>query len=140
MEEHDGLHDGEEVLKDLKTSLEKIDFEGGYNPESKEFGQALNLGLMWLVLRKMAKAEGNVPEAKADDEIAETLHLSKVFLQKFIDTSDSSFREMAENMVRYAGMLLKKANARLPSGDEKKRLKAYESELGEISGQLAATS
>jgi hypothetical protein len=95
---------------------------------------------MWLVLRKMAKAEGNVPAAKADDEIAETLHLSKVFLQKFIDTSDSSFREMAENMVRYAGMLLKKANARLPSGDEKKRLKAYESELGEISGQLAATS
>lgn len=128
----------EEVLNDFKNSLEKIDFENGYNPESKEYQQALNLGLMWLVMCKMAKTENKEPAEKKSDDIAEMLYLSKMFLQKFIDTADSSFKEMSETMLRYAGALIKKANAKLPTGEEKQKLKDYEVEMNGIAKQIEA--
>lgn len=128
----------EEVLNDFKNSLEKIDFENGYNPESKEYQQALNLGLMWLVMCKMTKTENKEPVEKKSDDIAEMLYLSKMFLQKFIDTADSSFKEMSETMLRYAGALIKKANAKLPTGEEKQKLKDYEVEMNGIAKQIEA--
>ena len=131
------MDDREEVLNDFKTSLEKIDFENGYNPESKEYTQALNLGLMWLVLCKIAKMEnkGSV-EKKADSDIGYMLYLTKMLLQKYIDTADSSYKEMSETMLKYSGMLLKKANAKLPTGEENQKLKDYEAEMNEIARQI----
>ena len=61
---------------------------------------------------------------------------AKKYLQKYLDTMDVSFREMAKDELRHGSILLKKANARLVSGDEKKKLKGYESEIAEISAQI----
>lgn len=123
--------DIKEVMEDFKKALKKIDFEKGYNPESSEFNRALNIGLMWRLLYKISsfsESDGDI--------VADVIRISKVYLQKYIDTSDSSFKDMAGDMVRHATILVKKANARLPSAEEKKKLRNYEAEINEVMAQI----
>ena len=130
-----------EVLADLHAALEKIDFTA-YNPNSADFNNALNIGLMWLVLCKvggMGEAESSDTHGgngERGDDISEELSGAKRYLQKYIESGDGSFREMATDELRHAGILIKKANARLPTGEEKARLKSYESEMREIAEQV----
>lgn len=135
-----------EVFSDFKNSLAGIDF-GSYNPNSPEFQSALNVGLMWHLLKeidgenleivpKMGTYE-TVPEMGTEkDEISEELYGAKKYFQKFMDSEDSVYKEMAKDELKHAEILIKKANAKLPSGEEKARLKEYELELKEISDKV----
>lgn len=128
-----------EVLGDFKNSLAGIDFNS-YNPNSPEFISALNVGLMWHLLQEIGgdKIENKVVsmESEEKDEISDELHGAKKYFQKFMDSNDSIFKEMAKDELKHAEILIKKANAKLPSGEEKVRLKEYEMELKEISEQV----
>ena len=61
---------------------------------------------------------------------------AKKYFQRYIDSGDMNFKEMASDELRHAEILLKKANSRLPTGDEKTRLKGHEAEIAEIRGKL----
>lgn len=137
MEQHDEFSPWEEVGGDFRKALEKINFKK-YNPNSAEFTNALRMGLMWHLLREVDGIEPTEkPEtSKSDDEIADEISGAKRYLQRFIETSDTAFRDMASDELRHAEILLKKANARLPGGEEKQRLKEYESEIREVYGQI----
>lgn len=134
MDKSDERHDENEVLNDFKASLEKVDF-GSYDPSSAEFQQALDLGLMWFLLMTMAGII-KPSEAKSGDEIGEEILLAKRLFQKSIDTGDSDYKDMALKELDMAETLVKKAMARLPSGEERSKLKGYEASIAEIRGQV----
>ena len=136
----DSRNNADEVLNDFKEAVERIDF-AAYNPDSNEFDRALRIGLMWHLLCEIGdcgteKCVQGVKETEAVDEIQDEIFGAKKYLQKYLDTQDVSFLEMAKDELRHGSILLKKANARLPSGEEKKKLKAYEAEIAEISTQI----
>lgn len=135
MEQHGELRFREEVKSDFDSALEKINFSA-YNPNSTEFTNALRIGLMWHLLCELDGGEADTESQKADDEIADEIMGAKKYLQRYIDSGDMNFREMASDELRHAEILLKKANSRLPTGDEKIRLKSYEAEIAEIRGKL----
>ena len=127
-----------EVLNDFKTALKSIDFSS-YNPNSSEFLTALNLGLMWNILCEMSSdAESPAPalEHKSVDEIDEELSGARKYLQKFSETQDAVFKEMANDELKHASILIKKAYSKLPSGEEKSKLKSYEDEIKVISEMM----
>lgn len=111
----------DEVLADFRAAVSEVDFSG-YSPYSAEFDKALRIGLMWQLLG-MAEA----PESS--DEISDEIDGAKRYMQKYIETGDMSFKEMSEDEMKHAGILIKKAYSRLPNGEEKTRLKAYENEI-----------
>ena len=128
-----------EVFSDFTNSIKNINFSS-YNPNSPEFQSALNVGLMWHLLCEMGeeKIENKiVPEKEIEkDEISDELYGAKKYFQKYMDSGDSVFKEMAKDELKHAEILIKKANAKLPSGEEKAKLKEYELELKEISEKV----
>lgn len=125
-----------EVLQDFKTALSKIDFKD-YNPNSSEFMMALNLGLMWKLIKKLNCSKPEVNEKKiseeSSDEISDEIFGAKKYLQKYSETQDSMYKEMAGDELKHANFLIKKAYSKLPSGEEKMKLKSYEDEIKMIS-------
>ena len=136
MEQYDELRNGEEVKADFVSALEKINFSA-YNPNSAEFTNALRIGLMWHLLCEIDDCnEAESENPKPDDEIADEIAGAKKYLQRYIDTGEMTFREMAADELKHAAVLLKKANAKLPTGEEKARLKEHEKEIAEIQGEM----
>lgn len=125
------------MRKDFLDSLDRINFSA-YNPNSSEFMDALRIGIMWHLLCEVddccEKAESET--IKADDEIADKILSAKRHFQKYIDTDDVSFKEISEDELRHAGILVKKAYSKLPNGEEKAKLKEYELEIKEVSEQV----
>lgn len=126
-----------EVLNDFKTALKSVDFRS-YNPNSSEFLTALNLGLMWNILCEMSDDESpaHASDHKSVNEIDEELSGAKKYLQKFSETQDSTYKEMASDELKHANFLIKKAYSKLPSGEEKMKLKSYEDEIKMISEMM----
>ena len=134
-----------EVFQDFKNALNNVDFTS-YNPNSTEFITALNLGLMWKLLCKMDETpkdkgvETYVTEVKVHgeqiDDIAKELNGAKVYLQKFMDSGDESYKELAESELKNASILIKKGYSKLPGITEKQKLKEYEEKHDEIMEHL----
>lgn len=120
----------DELLKDFKESLKKIDFNS-YNPNSNEFKTALFLGLMWEVMSELDDEIENEP-SEIDDEIQG----AKKYLQKYLDTKDSQFHKMASDEIDHATFLIKKESSKLLSTEEKAKLKHYENILNQIKSML----
>lgn len=123
------------VRDDFVESLDRIDFSEAYNPLSSDYDKALRLGLMWMLMCRLGQDEPSVKSIPEDD-ISVLISSAKRLLQKSIDTGDSSYREMAEESLKIAGNLAKKAYARLPAGEEKARLKSNETEISELYAQM----
>lgn len=120
----------EEVDNDFKSSLSKIDFTS-YNPLSNEFVSALYIGLMSDLLNDEKE------QIKTDkDDIQEELFDAKKYLQKYIDTGDESYKIMAEDEIKHAGILIKKAMGITLDTQERNKLKMYESQLEDIKKQV----
>ena len=133
-----------EVLNDFKESLKNIDFSS-YNPFSKEFMKALNLGLMYKLLCMIeddseTKKETYVAEVIAHgdkiDDISKELNGAKIYLQKFMDSHDESYKELAKSELNNASILIKKGYSKLPGTSDKQKLKMYEEKHDEIMEQL----
>ena len=57
------------------------------------------------------------------DEISEELAGAKKYLQKYLDSNDSIFQQMANDELKHAEILIKKAYSKLPNTEEKTKLK-----------------
>ena len=124
-----------EIAKsDFLEALGKIDFEKAYDPFSKEYQTALNLGLMAFVLVSLAGILGSEGSPEAES-IESVLADSKKSLQRYIETGDMSFKKASDDGLSRAEGMIRKAYARLPSSNEKARLKALENEVGQLRKQ-----
>lgn len=122
----------EEVRADFVEAVGKVDFSS-YDPFSSSFDSALRIGLMWRILKEMDKS---APEEVSPDEIAVQIEQAKRLLQKSIDTGDPAYKTAASDALKSAGIQLKKAYTKLPTGEERRRLKEQETEIQELSAQM----
>ena len=126
-----------ELKKDFEELLENIDFNS-YNPNSSEFQTALRIGLMLHILPQDIKMEEKSMkiETVEKDDISEEIMGAKKYLQKYYETSDSIFKEMSNDELKHAEILIKKAYSKLPNNEEKIRLKNYEDDIKEIKSHI----
>ena len=120
-----------ELKKGFQESLENIDFNS-YNPNSQEFKNALNIGLMLHIIPDEVEKHNEIEK----DEISEELADAKKYLQKYIDSNDSIFQQMANDELKHAEILIKKAYSKLPNAEEKTKLKSYEDEINQIKSNI----
>lgn len=123
-----------ELKKDFQELLENIDFSS-YNPNSQEFKNALNIGLMLHIIPDEVKKYNEIENIEKD-EISEELADAKKYLQKYIDSNDSIFQRMANDELKHAEILIKKAYSKLPNAEEKMKLKSYEDEINQIKSNI----
>ena len=135
-----------EVFQDFKSSLEKINFQA-YSPTSVDFINALFTGVMWKLIKQLESDEPEEvinedskkeyeSEEIEQDEISEEISGAKKYFQKYTDSGDELFKSMAQDEIRHAEILIKKAYSRLPNATEKSKLKGYEEQLKDISEQM----
>ncbi len=98
-----------ELRKDFKGALSDIDFTK-YDPFSKGFMKASFIGQMWFLLKTFCE----------DDDVEEELDGAEKYMDKFMETGDAQFRDMAKDELRHAGILIKKHYEW--ADDEKKEL------------------
>ena len=120
-----------ELKKDFQELLENINFNS-YNPNSQEFKNALNIGLMLHIIPDEVEKNNGIEK----DEISEELAGAKKYLQKYIDSNDSIFQQMANDELKHAEILIKKAYSKLPNAEEKTKLKSYEDEINQIKSNI----
>ena len=123
-----------ELKKDFQELLENIDFNS-YNPNSQEFKNALNIGLMLHIIPDEVEKYNEIENIEKD-EISEELAGAKKYLQKYIDSNDSIFQQMANDELKHAEILIKKAYSKLPNAEEKTKLKSYEDEISQIKSNI----
>ena len=123
-----------ELKKDFQELLENIDFNS-YNPNSQEFKNALNIGLMLHIIPDKVEKHNEIENIEKD-EISEELADAKKYLQKYIDSNDSIFQQMANDELKHAEILIKKAYSKLPNAEEKTKLKYYEDEISQIKSNI----
>ena len=123
-----------ELKKDFQELLENIDFNS-YNPNSQEFKNALNIGLMLHIIPDEVEKYNEIENIEKD-EISEKLAGAKKYLQKYLDSNDSIFQQMANDELKHAEILIKKAYSKLPNTEEKTKLKSYEDEINQIKSNI----
>ena len=123
-----------ELKKDFQELLENIDFNS-YNPNSQEFKNALNIGLMLHIIPDEVEKHNEIENIEKD-EISEELAGAKKYLQKYLDSNDSIFQQMANDELKHAEILIKKAYSKLPNSEEKTKLKYYEDEINQIKSNI----
>lgn len=123
-----------ELKKDFQELLENIDFNS-YNPNSQEFKNALNIGLMLHIIPDEVEKHNEIENIEKD-EISEELAGAKKYLQKYLDSNDIVFQQMANDELKHAEILIKKAYSKLPNAEEKTKLKYYEDEISQIKSNI----
>ena len=123
-----------ELKKDFQELLENIDFNS-YNPNSQEFQNALNIGLMLHIIPDEIEKHNEIENIEKD-EISEELSGAKKYLQKYLDSNDSIFQQMTNDELKHAEILIKKAYSKLPNAEEKTKLKYYEDEISQIKSNI----
>ena len=123
-----------ELKKDFQELLENIDFNS-YNPNSQEFKNALNIGLMLHIIPDEVEKHNEIENIEKD-EISEELADAKKYLQKYLDSNDIVFQQMANDELKHAEILIKKAYSKLPNAEEKTKLKYYEDEISQIKSNI----
>ncbi len=96
-----------EVLKeDFKKALSHIDFENAYDPYSKTFMKALFIGQLLMACEEL------------EDDVEEELDGARTYWEKYQETGDVQFREMAHDELRHAGILIKKHLAKADESEK----------------------
>ena len=86
----------ETLEKDFEEALSKIDFSKAYDPYSKEFMKPLFIGMLLAAIKL------------SDDDVKDELNGARTYWNKYLETSDSQYRDMAYDELKHAGILLKK--------------------------------
>lgn len=104
-----------DVLKiDFEEALSHIDFSKEYDPLSKSFMKALFLGELWTATKNL------------EDDVDEELSDAENYWILFCETGDSVYKEMANDELKHAGILIKKHL--LKTTDEKRKHSLNEQE------------
>lgn len=109
------------LREDFKEALSQIDFKGAYNPWGKAFMKASFLGEMWFLLKALYE----------DDDVEEELEGAKTYFEKYLSSGDTTFRDMAKDELRHAGILIKK-HSEWADDEQQNILDAHESERQEL--------
>lgn len=109
-----------ELRKDFKECLAEIDFKE-YDPFSKKFMKAGFIGQMWILVKELYE----------DDEVEGELEGAKTYLEKYNETKDVAFRDMAKDELRHAGILIKK-HYEWADDEKKVRLDGQEKQRQEL--------
>ena len=123
----------DEVVKDFKESLDKIDFSS-YNPQSQEFETALFTGLMAMIMNSLEEPSFEMVEGS--DEIGDEIYGGKKYFQRYLDSKDEMFKKMAMDELDHASYLIKKAYNKPIGNEEKSKLKKYESDVEQVREQI----
>lgn len=109
-----------ELRKDFKEILSHIDFKE-YDPYSKKFMTAGFIGQMWFLIKTFME----------DDDVEEEIDGARTYFEKYLETNDSQYRDMAKDELRHAGILIKKHSE---WADEEKQavLEKHEEERQEL--------
>ena len=98
----------EELKKDFEESIKQIDFSKPYDPYSKQFMKPLFIGQLLMAVKEM------------EDDVDEELDGARNYWNKYLETNDVQYKEMAHDELKHAGILIKK---HLATADESE--KAY---------------
>ena len=109
-----------ELRKDFKESLSHIDFNE-YDPYSKKFMTAGFVGQMWFLVKSLME----------DDDVEEELDGARTYLEKYLETNDAQYRDMAKDELRHAGILIKK-HSEWADDEKQKVLEKHEEERQEL--------
>lgn len=109
------------LREDFKEALSEIDFKGAYNPWGKAFMKASFLGEMWFLVKMLYE----------DDDVESEIEGARTYFEKYLSTGDATFRDMAKDELRHAGILIKK-HSEWADDDQKAILEAHESERQEL--------
>ena len=100
--------------------MSKIDFKE-YDPYTKKFMTAGFVGQMWFLMKALIE----------DDDVEEELDGAKTYFEKYLETNDSQYRDMAKDELRHAGILIKK-HSEWADDEEQKVLDDHEAERQEL--------
>lgn len=109
-----------ELRKDFKESLSRIDFNE-YDPYSKKFMTASFVGQMWFLVKSLME----------DDDVEEEIDGARTYLEKYLETNDAQYRDMAKDELRHAGILIKK-HSEWADDEKQKVLDKHEEERQEL--------
>lgn len=113
---------------DLTRCLERIDFSGAYNPCGGDFLTALRIGQMMSVL------------SSPDDDVSGELSGAERYLAAYRETSDASFKEMAMDELRHAGILIKRYLSQAADEAVRMRMDGYERRRQELSRTVSSAT
>ncbi len=121
----------DEVLKnDFLEELSLIDFEKEYDPLSKRFIKAVLLAQMWQSVSCIKDTDG------IEDELCDAENYWKMYLE----TSDIQYKEMANDELRHAGILIKKSLAKITDESKKEKISQYEKKKAELAKKITLSS
>ena len=109
-----------ELRKDFKEILSKIDFDE-YDPFSKKFMTAGFVGQMWFLVKMLLE----------DDDVEEELDGARTYFEKYLETNDVTYRDMAKDELRHAGILIKK-HSEWADDEKQEILDKHETERQEL--------
>jgi glutamate synthase domain-containing protein 3 len=121
----EGLTD--ELEKDFRHLLSCIDFNG-YDPFSKDFMRAGLVGQMWFILKSL------------ESDVEEEMEGAKKYLSIYKETGDVSFKEMANDELRHAGILIKKHLSETSDPAKKENLHSWETQRQEMLKNVSMTT
>ena len=116
----------EELRKDFCEELKCIDFKR-YDPHSQIFLRALHIGQMYDVLKSFDDS----------DDVEEELDGARKYFNNYVENGDTTFKEMASDELRHAGILIKKHLAKTSDDEEREKLNSYEKRRQEILKEIS---
>lgn len=119
--------DIEEVKNDLTEALKCIDFKN-YDPMSKMFERTLNIGLMLTNLVTLEKI----------DDVKEELDGAENYYDLYLETNDIQYKEMANDELKHAGILIKKHLSTVTDEKQREKLNSYENSRQEMIKKISA--
>lgn len=109
-----------ELEKDFKTAVKKIDFNS-YDPYSREFMKPLFIGQLYLAMK-----------AVYEDDVQEELDGATKYWNTYLETEDTAYKDMAQDELRHAGILIKKHLAKTTDPKTREKLNELEKERQEM--------
>lgn len=117
-----------ELRKDFKECLSEINFKD-YDPFSRKFMKAGFIGQMWMLVKMLHD----------DDDVEEELEGAENYMEKWLNTGDVAFRDMAKDELRHAGILIKK-HYEWADDEKKVVLEEHENKRQELMKRLESGS
>ena len=118
-----GMRENElaELRHDFKETLSCIDFSG-YNPSDHRFLRALSVGLMYMAAKEIC----------GEDDVTEELDGAEKYFMLYEQTGDPSYKEMASDELKHAGILIKKHLSSSTDAGHREWLNAQEKKRHEM--------
>lgn len=107
----------EELKKDFSETIKSVDMMS-YNPLSNDFQKAVNIGLMWYLLRKMDKIQEDVFEDDYE-EAKEEIEGADKYFNLYKEHKDPTLKSLASDELKHAKYWLDKI--RLSEKTEKQK-------------------